>query len=141
MRNGRGGIETLKVEISNIDVDIHFVPELSVVRLESKDGQEWSFQVDDPFDMIHDIFVTHADCRFYFENAHVRYYVPIANTSPEYVIGNPDLVYNDSICIYSGTFPEAISLMICDTPVHQHYYRYLQLFVNACAYLRTMQQV
>lgn len=129
------------VDIKSICVYIHFVPELSVVTFESNDGQIWTFDVDDPFDLIHEIFSEHVKYKFYFEHATVFYFVEMSGVNKEYINSHKNLIHDSTILVYTGAFSDAISLMVIDTPVYQYYYRHLQLFINACAYLKTVQSI
>ena len=126
-------------DVSDIEMFIELEGRPSFVRFTSFSGGAWTFEAEDPFDFISDAFELHSIFHFNFEKATVSYYVPFNGVSRDYVDAHADYVKNNKILVYKGGFSDAVSLLVNNTPVHQHCYRYVQLFMNACSYLRTLQ--
>ena len=132
--------DTDSVTIKSIELRVRFSDELNYVDIFS-DSDRWSFTVDDPFDFVHDVHALYSQQHFWFDEAEVSYFVAISSVNREFADSNPGLISGDFIKIYEGPFMDAISLMAYDTPVCQHYHRSLQLFINACAYLKVIESL
>ena len=125
------------VSVTRFDIYISFAQKPSDVKLSCSNHEDVAFVADVPVDFVKDVLALYKSEYFDFMNCTVRFIIPATDVDSRARDSLPKI---EGFCVaYEGPFLEAISVSIYSIPIYQYCYRKMLAYINACAFVKTIQ--